>query len=60
MSYPKWLYHETEPAKIVQTNEEHDSLVGRWEETPAAFNQEQAPQTREQTENQKKVTSEHG
>ncbi len=49
--YPKWLYHKSEAAKIVQTKEEHDALIGRWEETPAAFDQEQVSAPKEQAKN---------
>lgn len=40
LEYPKWLYHKTEPAKIVQNKEEHESLGKGWEETPAVFAKE--------------------
>lgn len=37
MSYPKWLYHRTEPARIVNNPAEHAALPAGWAETPAAF-----------------------
>lgn len=48
MSYPKWLYHKTEPAKIVQNEAEETKLGIGWADTPAAFEQspvEQKPKT---------------
>lgn len=45
MQYPKYLYHKTEAPKIVQTKEEHEALGKGWEETPAAFDKKQTPQT---------------
>lgn len=37
IEYPKWIYHKTEPAKIVQSKEEHEAQGTGWKETPAAF-----------------------
>jgi hypothetical protein len=37
MTYPKWLYHKTEEAKIVQSAEEHKKLGPDWKESPAEF-----------------------
>lgn len=37
MSYPKFLYHETEEPRIVNDPAEHEALGEGWEETPAAF-----------------------
>ena len=34
-SYPKWLYHPTEPAKVVQNEAEHKALGPEWVESPA-------------------------
>jgi hypothetical protein len=34
--HPRWMYHPTEPARIVQTAEELDGLDG-WADSPAAF-----------------------
>jgi hypothetical protein len=39
MSYPKWIYHKTEAAKIVNTEVEHEQAGEGWEETPAAFDE---------------------
>ncbi len=47
MTYPKWLYHKTNQPKVVQSEEEHAGLGEGWEETPTAFDQEQAPQAEE-------------
>lgn len=34
--YPKWLYHETEPARIVQDADEHaEHEENGWVDTPA-------------------------
>lgn len=38
--YPKWVYHKTEEAKVVQTKEEHDALKGNWQEAPFAESKE--------------------
>lgn len=35
--YPKWLYHATEPARVVADPDEHAALGPEWAETPAAF-----------------------
>lgn len=32
--YPKWLYHKTKDAVIVNSKEEHDALGKGWQETP--------------------------
>ena len=40
--YPKWIFHKTLPAMIVETKEEHDAQGPEWKETPAAFIEEQA------------------
>lgn len=32
--YPKWLYHKTRDAVIVNSKEEHDALGKGWQETP--------------------------
>jgi len=40
--YPKWVYHKTEPEKVVYSKEEYDALGDGWKETPAAFIEEQA------------------
>ncbi len=37
IEYPKWLYHRTEPARIVQDPAEHEALGPEWAESPAAF-----------------------
>jgi len=39
MHYPKWMYHRTEPARLVQDPDEEGALGGDWAETPAAFEQ---------------------
>lgn len=48
--YPKWLYHKTLGEKCFNSEEEHGSLGKGWEETPAAFDQEQDETTNEQKE----------
>jgi hypothetical protein len=35
MNYPKWIYHATEPARIVANFEEHESAGPGWSESPA-------------------------
>lgn len=34
-SYPKWLYHPTEPARIVPDEATHKALGESWVESPA-------------------------
>lgn len=43
MSYPKWLYNATLPARIVNDPVEHEALGEGWEESPAAFDDEPPP-----------------
>lgn len=45
MSFPKWKYHETEPAVIVNTPEEEEALGEGWAETPAAFEAKSEPES---------------
>lgn len=46
MHYPKWLYHRTEAARLVQDPDEQTALGEEWAETPAAFaEQADAPKT---------------
>lgn len=35
MSYPKWLYHPTLPARIVPDEAAHKALGAGWVESPA-------------------------
>lgn len=60
MSYPKWIYHETLDAKIVNSKEEHEACGKGWEETPAAFDKKQNEKTEKPTasENEKVGTCE--
>jgi hypothetical protein len=37
MNYPKWMYHATLPACVVQDPIEQEELGDDWAETPAAF-----------------------
>lgn len=37
MSYPKWIYHASEPARIVADAAEQEAAGPEWAETPAAF-----------------------
>lgn len=42
--YPKWLYHRTLPAVIVNNPDEHKALGDGWAESPADFEvSEEAP-----------------
>ena len=34
-NYPKWIYHATEPARIVANFEEHEAAGPKWSESPA-------------------------
>jgi len=34
MNYPKWIYHATQPARIVQNFEEHEAAGDGWAESP--------------------------
>lgn len=49
-SYPKWLYHRSEPARIVEDQVEHLALGDGWVESPAdvdasALEQDEAPKS---------------
>lgn len=33
--YPKYLYHATEPARVVHSEDEHDAIGEGWHESPA-------------------------
>ncbi len=35
--FPKWMYHRTEAARIVDDPAEQEALGADWAETPAAF-----------------------
>lgn len=35
--FPTWMYHRTEPARIVQDPAEKEALGEDWADTPAAF-----------------------
>ncbi|HXG71324.1 MAG TPA: hypothetical protein VNJ04_12030 [Gemmatimonadaceae bacterium] len=35
IQYPSWLYHATEPARIVESAEEEAALGPAWSDTPA-------------------------
>jgi len=35
--FPKWMYHRTEAARIVDDPVEQDALGSDWAESPAAF-----------------------
>lgn len=37
--YPKWRYHRTLQARIVESEEEDKALGKGWEDTPAAFDE---------------------
>lgn len=41
MSYPKWLYHKTEGAKLFNSEAEEKEAGADWADTPAKF--EEAP-----------------
>jgi hypothetical protein len=41
--FPKWMYHQTEAARIVDDPVEQDALGPDWAETPAAFDAPDAP-----------------
>lgn len=45
MHYPKWMYHRTEAARLVQDPDEESALGSDWAETPAAFEQPEEPKT---------------
>ena len=47
--YPKWIYHKTIPAKIVETKEDHDAQGPEWKETPFVISEEQVAATDEPT-----------
>lgn len=36
-NYPKWLYHKTDGAKLIQNEDEHKELGKDWKESPAEF-----------------------
>lgn len=37
-AYPKWLFHKTKPATLVQNPEQHAKLGGEWLEAPYSEN----------------------
>jgi hypothetical protein len=37
--FPKWLYHATNPARIVASAEEADALGDEWAESPVETDQ---------------------
>lgn len=43
-SYPKWLYHPSKPAVVVDGEAAHRALGAGWVESPADFRTEAAPQ----------------
>ena len=45
--FPKWLYHKTEQALIVQNQKEQDALGKGWKETPFTKVEEQTTTTEE-------------
>ena len=47
VEYPKWIYHKTQDAKIVQTKEEHDEVGKGWQETPFEVSEKQDPKIEE-------------
>lgn len=49
VAYPKWIFHKTEAAKIVQTKEEHEQAGEGWEEAPFAVGQESDAKAEEST-----------
>lgn len=52
--FPKWKYHATEPARIVNDQDEEDALGAGWHNTPVKGNEpEEAPQTA------KRIVGEH-
>jgi hypothetical protein len=44
MAYPKFMYHRNEEPRIFQTEEELAEAGPGWEETPAAFEDEETYQ----------------
>jgi hypothetical protein len=42
MSYPKWKYHKTETAKIVNSEEEESALGKGWGDSPADFHDQES------------------
>lgn len=44
MYYPRWKYHRSEPAVIVETPEAEAKLGAEWSDTPAAFDEPEAGQ----------------
>lgn len=47
--YPKYIFHKSEEAKIVNSKEEQDELGKGWQETPFETPEEQAPKAEEST-----------
>ena len=41
MSYPKWKYHRSEPARTIHSEEEEAALGDSWAESPTAFEAEE-------------------
>ena len=42
---PTWLYHKTQPPRIIATQAEYDALGPGWVDTPAIFTVEVRPET---------------
>lgn len=42
--YPKFLYHATEPARVVHSKDEHEVIGEGWHESPADLRKPEAAQ----------------
>lgn len=57
--YPKFLYHKTEGAKLVNSELEESELSGKWEDSPAKFGIETCPAAISEIAPQAKEMHEH-
>jgi len=45
--YPKWMYHKTKEAKIVDSKEKHLALGKEWKESPAELEEKKSKPQKE-------------
>ena len=55
--FPKFIYHKTESAKIVQSKVDQDACGDEWAESPAFFEEIASPEIEEQKEKAPRKTS---
>lgn len=55
-SYPKWVYHRSEPARVVENAIEHLALGDGWVESPADVDTAPTPEPDTPARGKKKTT----